>query len=143
MVSQNGNEFIFEKSPDLGIMDTDQTRLRQILINLLGNAGKFTKNGKVSLLANRVATPAGDQIVIAVADTGIGIPQEAIARLFTDFNQVSSETSVLYGGTGLGLAVSRRLAQLLNGDIDVESEPGRGSVFTVRLPVAPAIAAAA
>ena len=143
LVSQNGNELIFEKSADLGIIDTDQTRLRQILINLLGNAGKFTKNGKVSLLANRVATPAGDQIVIAVADTGIGIPREAIARLFTDFNQVSSETSALYGGTGLGLAVSRRLAQLLNGDIDVESEPGRGSVFTVRLPVAPAIAAAA
>ena len=143
LVSQNGNELIFEKSTDLGIIDTDQTRLRQILINLLGNAGKFTKNGKVSLLANRVATPAGDQIVIAVADTGIGIPREAIARLFTDFNQVSSETSALYGGTGLGLAVSRRLAQLLNGDIDVESEPGRGSVFTVRLPVAPAIAAAA
>jgi len=143
LVAQNGNEFIFETSPDLGTIDTDQTRLRQILINLLGNAGKFTSNGKVSLCAKRVATPAGDQIVMAVADTGIGIPQEALDRLFTDFNQASSETSTSYGGTGLGLAVSRRLAQLLNGDIDVESEPGRGSVFTVRLPVAPAIAEAA
>ena len=143
LVSQNGNEFIFEKSPDLGIIDTDQTRLRQILINLLGNAGKFTKNGKVSLRANRIATPSGDEIVMAVADTGIGIPKEALDRLFTEFNQASSETSRSYGGTGLGLAVSRRLAQLLNGDIDVESEPGRGSVFTVRLPVAAAIAEAA
>ncbi len=143
LVSQNGNEFTFEKSADLGVIDTDQTRLRQILINLLGNAGKFTKNGKVSLRASRVATPAGDQIVMTVADTGIGIPREALGRLFTEFNQASSETSTSYGGTGLGLAVSRRLAQLLNGDIDVESEPGRGSVFTVRLPVAPAIAEAA
>jgi signal transduction histidine kinase len=143
LVSQNGNEFIFEKSADLGVIDTDQTRLRQILINLLGNAGKFTKNGKVSLRASRVASPAGDQIVMTVADTGIGIPREALDRLFTEFNQASSETSTSYGGTGLGLAVSRRLAQLLNGDIDVESEPGRGSVFTVRLPVAPAIAEAA
>src|SRR5208282_6324121 len=97
LVSQNGNEFIFETSSDLGTIDTDQTRLRQILINLLGNAGKFTRNGKVSLCANRVATPVGDQIVIAVADTGIGIPQEAIARLFTEFTQASSETSTSYG----------------------------------------------
>lgn len=143
LVSQNGNEFILEKSADLGVIDTDQTRLRQILINLLGNAGKFTKNGRVSLLANRVSTSTGDQIVMAVADTGIGIPREAVARLFTDFNQASSETSTSYGGTGLGLAVSRQLAQLLNGDIDVESEPGKGSIFTVRLRTAPAVAAAA
>ncbi len=143
LVAQNGNEFILEKSADLGIIDTDQTRLRQILINLLGNAGKFTKNGKVSLRAKRVAMAAGDQIVLSVADTGIGIPQEAVARLFTEFNQASSETSTSYGGTGLGLAVSRRLAQLLNGDIDVESEPGKGSIFTVRLPAAPAVAVAA
>ena len=73
LVSQNGNEFILEKSADLGIIDTDETRLRQILINLLGNAGKFTKNGKVALRANRVSTATGDQIVMAVADTGIGI----------------------------------------------------------------------
>jgi signal transduction histidine kinase len=144
LISQNGNEFIFEKTNDLGILETDETRLRQILINLLGNAGKFTKNGKVALRASRVATAAGEQIVMSVEDTGIGIPPEAIGSLFTDFNDASSVTSRSYGGTGLGLAVSRRLANLLNGDIDVESEPGRGSVFTVRLPVElPAVAAAA
>jgi signal transduction histidine kinase len=144
LVSHNGNEFILDKSKDLGIIETDQTRLRQILINLLGNAGKFTKEGKVILRATRDVTPAGDEIVMEVEDTGIGIPAEAIARLFTDFNQASSETSKSYGGTGLGLAVSRKLAQLLNGDIHVESEPGRGSTFSVRLPVAvPAVAAAA
>jgi signal transduction histidine kinase len=144
LVSHNGNEFILDKSKHLGIIETDQTRLRQILINLLGNAGKFTKDGKVILRASRIAAPNGDEIVMEVEDTGIGIPPEAIARLFTDFNQASSETSKSYGGTGLGLAVSRQLAQLLNGDIHVESEPGRGSTFTVRLPVAvPAVAAAA
>ena len=144
LISHNGNEFIFEKTNDLGVIETDETRLRQILINLLGNAGKFTKNGKVALRASRIATAFGEQIVMSVEDTGIGIPPEAIGGLFTDFNDASSVTSRSYGGTGLGLAVSRRLANLLNGDIDVESEPGRGSVFTVRLPAElPAVAAAA
>jgi signal transduction histidine kinase len=144
LVSHNGNEFILEKASDLGTIDTDQTRLRQILINLLGNAGKFTKNGKVALRASRIATTDGDQILMVVEDTGIGISQEALGHLFSEFSQADSGTSVSYGGTGLGLAVSRKLARLLNGDIDVASEPGRGSAFTVRLPVsAPAMAAAA
>jgi signal transduction histidine kinase len=144
LVSFNGNEFIFEKSNDLGFIETDETRLRQILINLLSNAGKFTKDGTVTLRASRVGSAMGDQIVLAVEDTGIGIPQEAIASLFTDFNQASPGTSKSYGGTGLGLAVSRELAGLLDGDIQVASEPGRGSIFTVRLAVGlPAVAAAA
>jgi signal transduction histidine kinase len=145
LVSQNGNEFVFEKANDLGVVETDETRLRQILINLLGNAGKFTKNGTVALRASRQASAdGGEQIVMKVEDTGIGIPAEAIPMLFTDFSQATSETSSSYGGTGLGLAVSRQLARLLNGDIDVRSELGHGSVFTVRLPVVlPAVAAAA
>lgn len=144
LVLHNGNDFILDTSNDLGTVETDETRLRQILINLLGNAGKFTKNGRIALRASRVAAPTGDEIVMAVEDTGIGIPSEAIAGLFTDFNDASSATSKSYGGCGLGLAVSRRLAQLLNGDIHVESEPGRGSVFTVRLPAGcQAVAAAA
>lgn len=144
LVSHNGNEFIFEKSNDLGSIETDETRLRQILINLLGNAGKFTKDGKVALRASRVGTATGDEIILSVADTGIGIPPEAMASLFTDFNQAHSATSNSYGGTGLGLAVSQTLARLMNGNITVESEPGRGSVFTVRLPAGvPAVAAAA
>jgi signal transduction histidine kinase len=143
MVSHNGNQFIVEKPDDLGIIETDERRLRQILINLIGNAGKFTKNGTVALRASRVATATGEQIVLAVEDTGIGISREALANLFIEFNQASSETSTSYGGTGLGLAVSRTLARLLNGDIDVDSEPGRGSVFTVRLPVSMSPVAAA
>lgn len=144
LVSQNGNEFILEKTGTLGLIQTDETRLRQILINLLGNAGKFTKNGKVLLRAKRIAALKRAQVVISVEDTGIGIPAEAISGLFTDFNRANSATAKSYGGTGLGLAVSHKLARLLNGDLSVESVPGRGSIFTVRLPVvSPTMAAAA
>ena len=144
LVSQNGNEFILEKAGTLGIIQTDETRLRQILINLLGNAGKFTKNGKVLLQARRVAAGKRPQVVISVQDTGIGIPAEAIDSLFTSFNPANSATAKSYGGTGLGLAVSHNLARLLDGELSVESQPGRGSIFTVRLPVAsPVVAVAA
>jgi signal transduction histidine kinase len=144
LILRNGNEFIFEKSDDLGIIDTDETRLRQILINLLGNAGKFTEKGTVALRASRVTTASGaQQIVMSVEDTGIGIAPEAIVGLFTDFNHANSVTAKSYGGTGLGLAVSQKLARLLDGDIEVESEPGRGSVFTVWLPAGPPAMAAA
>jgi signal transduction histidine kinase len=143
LISQNGNELILEKSADLGTIETDETRLRQILINLLSNAGKFTKDGRVVLRAHRVDAQSGEEIVMAVDDTGIGIPPEVIASLFTDFNDASSATSKSYGGTGLGLAVSRRLARLLGGDIEVKSEPGRGSTFTVRLPAQFTVVAAA
>ncbi len=144
LIADNGNQFIVEKSGDLGIIETDETRLRQILINLLSNAGKFTKKGKIILRASRVTVGAAAQVIISVEDTGIGISPEAITGLFTNFNHANSVTSKSYGGSGLGLSVSQRLARLLNSDIIVESEPGRGSVFTVRLPaVWQTIAAAA
>ena len=132
LISHNGNTFSLEKHDELGIIQTDGLRLRQILINLLGNAGKFTKNGKVVLRARRLEEGNHDQVLISVRDTGIGIPPEAIPSLFKNFNQVNSD---LYGGTGLGLAVSQRLAQLLNGEISVESRLSSGSEFTLRLPV--------
>lgn len=144
LVAQNDNELVLDKPDSLGIIDSDETRLRQILINLLSNAGKFTKHGKVTLRARRMASGGGEQIVIAVEDNGIGIPKGAIDSLFTQFNNANAETSRSYGGSGLGLAVSHDLARLLNGELSVESEPGRGSLFTVRLPVAtPATAIAA
>lgn len=141
LISQNGNTFAIEKHCALGMIQTDDLRLRQILINLLGNAGKFTRNGKVVLRTRRQREGNRDQVLISVQDTGIGIPTEAIPRLFRSFNQVNSS---LYGGTGLGLAVSQQLAQLLNGEISVESRLGHGSEFTLRLPaVAQALAAVA
>jgi len=140
LISQNGNAFILDKPDALGTIQTDELRLRQILINLLGNAGKFTKNGKVVLRAKRLEAGGGEQMLISVQDTGIGIPAQAIPSLFKNFNQVNSE---MYGGTGLGLAVSQKLAQLLNGEISVESRPSRGSEFTLRLPLAAQAMAAA
>ena len=110
----------------------DPLRLRQILTNLVGNAVKFTERGRIEL---RIAVD-GDEVAMAVADTGIGIPRERLARLFEEFAQGDASIARRFGGTGLGLAISRRLADLMHGRIEVESEPGRGSTFTVRLPAA-------
>jgi signal transduction histidine kinase len=144
LITQNGNQFITETSSQLGLIETDERRLRQILINLLGNAGKFTKNGSVVLTARRIMHESTEVVHINVKDTGIGILPEQIADLFTDFNRANSTTAQSYGGTGLGLAVSQKLAHLLNGEIHVQSKIGAGSVFTLQLPItAPALAAAA
>ena len=141
LISLNGNTFSFEKDEPLGTIQTDETRVRQILINLLGNAGKFTKNGSVVLHARRDRHDSREQIVISVRDTGIGIAAEAIPRLFQNFNQLDPAG---FAGTGLGLAVSQKLARLLDGEISLTSQPNRGSEFTLRLPaVAAAVAVAA
>ena len=111
-------------------------RLRQILLNLLSNACKFTKEGEVKLAARKVAN-GGNWIELAVADTGIGMTPEQQAKLFEEFSQADATTAQKFGGTGLGLAISRKLARMMGGDIIVASEAGKGSVFTVRLPVGP------
>jgi signal transduction histidine kinase len=108
-------------------------RLRQILFNLLSNACKFTKEGEIKLRARRVAD-GRDWIELAVADSGIGISPEQQAKLFEEFTQADASTAQRFGGTGLGLAITRKLARLMGGDVTVTSEPGKGSVFTVRLP---------
>jgi CheY-like chemotaxis protein len=108
-------------------------RLRQILLNLLSNACKFTKQGEVKLRVKRVVD-GRNWMEIAVADTGIGMTPEQQAKLFEEFTQADSSTARQYGGTGLGLAITRRLARMMGGDVTVASEPGKGSVFTVRLP---------
>lgn len=131
LISNNGNTFALEKNDTLGTIQTDEIKLRQILINLLGNAGKFTRNGKVVLRARRAAQEGGEHVLLSVQDTGIGIPPAAIPTLFRNFNQAHENL----GGTGLGLAVSQKFAQLLDGEISVESRPNRGSDFTLRLPI--------
>jgi signal transduction histidine kinase len=108
-------------------------RLRQILLNLLSNACKFTKRGEVKLQARKVAN-GGNWIELAVVDTGIGMTAEQQAKLFEEFSQADAATAQRFGGTGLGLAITRKLARMMGGDVTVASEPGKGSVFTVRLP---------
>jgi signal transduction histidine kinase len=134
LVTHNGNQFCFQKKGQLGSIETDETRLRQILINLISNAGKFTRNGRVVLRVERYDNAAGTGVLFAVDDTGIGIPEEALPTLFTNFNPASAATAKTYGGSGLGLSVSQRLAHLLQGDISVNSTIGQGTTFTLRLP---------
>jgi signal transduction histidine kinase len=145
LVINNGNEFRIEYGEDLGTVTADPTRLRQALLNLLSNAGKFTKRGSVTLAVERERLPAGDWLKLAVRDSGIGISRDHVARLFTAFNQAEASTSSRYGGTGLGLALSQSLCRAMHGEITVESELGRGSCFTIEIPaeLAPVARAAA
>lgn len=129
----NNDTFILEADSNLGQAFTDGAKLRQCLLNLLSNAAKFTKNGSIQLTARRIPRPLGDLLEFVVADTGIGMTREQMARLFSPFAQADSSIQKRFGGTGLGLAITRRLAQLLGGDITVDSTPGAGSVFTLRV----------
>jgi signal transduction histidine kinase len=133
LAEQNQNRLLVEAQDNLGTLTVDPMRLRQILLNLLSNAFKFTKEGEVTLRARRVAD-GRDWIEFAVADTGIGMTAEQQAKLFEEFTQADATTAQRFGGTGLGLAITRKLARLMGGDVTVASEPGKGSVFTVRLP---------
>ena len=133
LAEQNNNRLVVEADAKLGAVTVDPMRLRQILLNLLSNSCKFTKEGKVTLKAQKVAD-GRDWIELAVADTGIGMTPEQLAKLFEEFSQAEASTARHYGGTGLGLAITRKLARMMGGDVTVASEPGKGSVFTVRLP---------
>jgi len=133
LAGQNKNRLVVEAEQNLGVITVDPMRLRQILLNLLSNACKFTKQGEVTLKARKVVD-GSDWIELAVSDTGIGMTPEQQAKLFGEFTQADSLTARRFGGTGLGLAISRKLARMMGGDVTVASEPGKGSVFTVRLP---------
>jgi signal transduction histidine kinase len=133
LAEQNKNRLVVDAQENLGALTVDPMRLRQILLNLLSNACKFTKEGEVRLRARRVAN-GRDWIELAVADTGIGMTPEQQAKLFEEFTQADATTAQRFGGTGLGLAITRKLARMMGGDVTVASEPGKGSVFTVRLP---------
>ncbi|HEV8624763.1 MAG TPA: response regulator [Acidimicrobiia bacterium] len=130
LVEEKGNRLEILKGDELGEMYSDLTKVRQTLLNLTGNASKFTEAGSVTLSARR----DGDDVVFDVTDTGIGIAPEHMDRLFQPFSQAESSTSRRFGGTGLGLVISRRFCEMLGGDVTVQSEPGVGSTFTVRLP---------
>ena len=130
LISKSGNQFEVEVGEGLGSMRADLTKFRQTVLNLLGNANKFTERGTIRLAARR----ENHEIVVAVQDTGIGMTREQASRLFQAFVQGDASTTRRYGGTGLGLAISQRFCEMMGGKITVESEPGKGSTFTVRLP---------
>jgi signal transduction histidine kinase len=136
LAEKNHNRLTVESQENVGALTADPMRLKQILLNLLSNACKFTKEGEVALRVRKVAD-GRDWVELAVADTGIGLTAEQQAKLFQEFTQADSLTARRYGGTGLGLALSRKLARMMGGDVTVASEPGKGSVFTVRLPGGP------
>jgi len=133
LAEQNKNRLIVEVQENLGALTVDPMRLRQILLNLLSNACKFTKQGEVALRV-RKTVDGRNWIEFAVADTGIGMTPEQQAKLFEEFTQADSTTAQRYGGTGLGLAITRKLAHMMGGDVTVQSALGKGSTFTVRLP---------
>ena len=133
LAEQNKNRLVVDAQENLGTLTVDPMRLRQILLNLLSNACKFTKEGEVKLKARRVVD-GRDWIELAVADNGIGMTAEQQAKLFEEFTQADAATAQRFGGTGLGLAITRKLARMMGGDVTVASEAGKGSVFTVRLP---------
>jgi signal transduction histidine kinase len=134
MATKNGNRIVIDCPADLGTLHADQTRFRQSLLNLASNANKFTEKGIITIAARQRHENGHDWLTLAVTDTGIGMTAEQMSRLFQEFSQASSATASKYGGTGLGLAISRRFCQMMGGDIMVESEHGRGSTFTIRLP---------
>jgi signal transduction histidine kinase/CheY-like chemotaxis protein len=134
MVEKNSNKLLIECSADLGGMRADQVKVRQALFNLLSNAVKFTHDGSITLNAERERMDGVDWVIFRVADSGIGLTPEKIVRLFQDFTQADASTTRKFGGTGLGLALTRRYCQMMGGDVTVRSAPGEGSTFTIKLP---------
>jgi signal transduction histidine kinase len=144
LAANNGNVISFQAEDALGTITCDRRKLQQALTHILDNAAKFTENGSIAVTASRRAAASGEEIVIAVRDTGIGIAAQVLPALFEKFSVADDSTSSKYGGTGLGLALSQRLCRLMGGDISVDSKVGAGSCFTIHLPAyAPALAGSA
>ena len=134
LAAKNTNQLVVHCDGAIGSLHADSMRLRQALLNLMSNANKFTERGTITVDARHGQENGRDCVTVAVADTGIGMTPEQMSRLFQEFSQADASTTRKYGGTGLGLAISKRFCQMMGGDITVESEPGHGSTFTIRLP---------
>jgi signal transduction histidine kinase/DNA-binding response OmpR family regulator len=135
LIDKNGNRLDIDAPADLGPMNVDLVKLKQSLINLLSNAAKFTKNGVIGLTVRRQVSDRGKPVfTFAVSDSGIGMTEEQMGRLFQAFTQADSSTTRNYGGTGLGLTITKHFCTMLGGDISVSSVPGQGSTFTITLP---------
>jgi signal transduction histidine kinase/DNA-binding response OmpR family regulator len=133
MAEKNGNTLVCQLANNLGSMRTDRTKLKQSLLNILSNGSKFTENGKLTLKAERFGTDK-PMMRFAITDTGIGMSEEQLGRLFQAFSQAEASTTRKYGGTGLGLAITANFCKLLGGEVTVVSTPGKGSTFTMVLP---------
>jgi signal transduction histidine kinase/DNA-binding response OmpR family regulator len=134
LMEKKKNTLAIERGRELGVAYQDLTKVRQTLFNLLSNAAKFTHDGTITLLVDRVEQGGVDWLILAVSDTGIGIAADKIEHVFEEFSQADGSTTRDYGGTGLGLAISRRFCELLGGDLTLHSKVGEGSTFTVRIP---------
>jgi len=137
LIKVQDNRLELQICPEPGRIVSDPLKLRQSMLNLLSNAAKFTSKGIITLTVMRMQGRNGDRIFIEVRDTGIGISREGLQKLFQNFSQAEANTSSRYGGTGLGLALTRRFCQSMGGSVEVESEPGIGSSFKIEIPAAP------
>ncbi len=134
LVGKKRNRLEVRIDPGLGAMQSDLTKIRQILLNLLSNAAKFTEGGTITLAARRQEGAGPSRVVFSVSDTGLGMTEEQLGRLFQRFSQADSSTTRRFGGTGLGLSLTRAFADMLDGSVSVESRPGEGTTFSVSLP---------
>jgi signal transduction histidine kinase/DNA-binding response OmpR family regulator/HAMP domain-containing protein len=137
LAAKNSNRLEIDCPPGVGSLHTDRTKLKQSVLNLLSNAAKFTSNGVISLDLKRSGSPSEPAMSFIVRDTGVGMTSEQLSKLFQSFVQADASTTKRYGGTGLGLAITKRFCEALGGSVSVESEPGKGSTFTITLPERP------
>jgi signal transduction histidine kinase/DNA-binding response OmpR family regulator len=134
LIGKNNNKLLIERGKQLGSAHQDMTKLRQTLFNLLSNAAKFTRDGTVTLQVDRTEQAGEDWLVFTISDTGIGIAEDKIDQIFEEFTQADGSTTRDYGGTGLGLSIARRFCELLGGNLNVHSQLGEGSTFTIQVP---------
>ena len=134
LFEKNDNEFVMDADEELGSVHADATKVRQALFNMISNAAKFTEGGTITLGARRETRDGRDWILMAVTDTGIGIPTDKLSKVFEEFAQADESTTRDFGGTGLGLSLTKKLCEMMGGDITLESEVGVGSTFTIELP---------
>jgi signal transduction histidine kinase len=141
LVAVNRNQLVLKIPKDIGYIESDATRVRQVLFNIMSNAAKFTQDGIITLATLRQTDAEGiERLVIDVTDTGIGMSADQMSKLFQPFVQADSATTRKYGGTGLGLDISRKLCRMMGGDVTLQSEPGKGSCFTVTIVTSPPVA---
>jgi CheY-like chemotaxis protein len=134
LIGKKGNRLVLELGPGLGSAHMDVVKVRQVLLNLLSNAAKFTEAGSITLAVRREAAAGGDMLVFAVRDSGIGMTPEQLAKLFQRFTQADASTTRRFGGTGLGLSITKAFVAMMGGKVQVDSTVGQGSTFTVHLP---------